>query len=325
MVSATAIEDQLKRIGFNYHGWGRTEVRELQNIIMPDEEISESVNGIYEGGFALLLATDVRVLLVDKKPLNYLTVEDVRFDMINEIDYSHRLIGAYIKISAGEMHLKFSSLNQARLRRLIEHVQRAMADAKKKQSYHQEGQTQHLERINEQLRTYLLAQYEQQQKLQNQLRKVQTSHPQVEEALEPTPELNPSPELADYLLAQSLLARHKEQTEKKPAVQAEAEANGLPNLETAEAAEAAPPTQNQLAELHAEGVQEVFGKHTLNLRKTDADDPQAETAHTLEVSPMRIAYAKLPMALRNRKFGRPLFHAHSQEGVSVPAIPTAEA
>jgi hypothetical protein len=323
MVSATAIEDQLKRIGFNYHGWGRTEVRELQNIIMPDEEISECANGLYEGGFALLLATDVRVLLVDKKPLNYLTVEDLRFDMISEIDYNHRLIGAHIKISAGEMHLKFSSLNQARLRKLIEHVQRAMADAKKKQSYHQEGQTQHLERINEQLRTYLLAQYEQQQKLQNQLRKVQTSHPQVEKALQPPPELSPSPELADYLLAQSLLARHKEQTEKKPAVQAEA--SGLPDLETVEAAEAAPPTQNQLAELHAEGVQEVFGKHQQNQAKADAEEAGAETSPALEISPMRIAYAKLPMALRNRKFGRPLFHAHSQEGVSVPSIPPAKA
>ena len=117
MVSQKSIEEQLKRIGFNKFGWGRGEVNELHNIILPGEEIFECVNGTYEGGFALILASDVRVLLIDKKPLNYLTVEDMRFDMITEIDYSHRLLGANISISAGDKHLKFRSYNQPRLRK----------------------------------------------------------------------------------------------------------------------------------------------------------------------------------------------------------------
>ena len=81
-------------------------------IILPDEEIFECVNGIYEGGFALLVATDVRVLLIDKKPLNYLTVEDLRFDMINEIDYNHRVFGAHVDITTGNRELKFRSYNR---------------------------------------------------------------------------------------------------------------------------------------------------------------------------------------------------------------------
>ena len=101
MVTMEAVEQQLKKIHFNYFGWGRTEVRELPNIILPDETIFECANGLYEGGFALLVATNFRLLLVDKKPMNYLTVEDLRFDMINEIDYSHRLLGARISISTG--------------------------------------------------------------------------------------------------------------------------------------------------------------------------------------------------------------------------------
>ena len=306
MVTATYIEDQLKRLGFKHHGWGRTEVQELHNIIMPDEQISEVVNGIYEGGFALLLATDVRVLLVDKKPLNYLTVEDLRFDMINEIDYSHRLFGAYIKISAGETNLKFSSINQPRLRKLIGHVQHSMAEAKKKQSYHQEGQTQHLERLNDQLRSYLLAQYEQQQKLEHQLRHAQTLGPQAATIPQPSDALEPSPELADYLLAQSLLAKHKAQTAHEPV--------DRPAIEPAP--EVIPPTRDELADLYAEGLHEVFGKHDQNTANGKvADEPN----QPFEINALRVAYAKLPMAMRNRKFGRPLFHAHSQEAVSVPA------
>lgn len=96
MVSSESVQQQLRDINFNVHGWGRTEAKELPHIMIADEEIYEVVNGIYEGGFALLVATNFRMLLIDKKPLNYLTVEDLRFDMISEIDYAHRLLGARI-------------------------------------------------------------------------------------------------------------------------------------------------------------------------------------------------------------------------------------
>jgi hypothetical protein len=147
-------------------GWGRAEIAELQHVLLTDEVISECVNGIYEGGFALLVATDIRVLLVDKKPLNYLTVEDVRFDMISEMDYNHRMFGANIRISAGSKSLIFRSYNKIRLRKLIGHVQHCMAEVKKKQNTHQEGQVNHLQQINRQLQAYLIAQNEYQLQLQ---------------------------------------------------------------------------------------------------------------------------------------------------------------
>src|SRR5579884_4222648 len=160
MVSRKEIVDQLKRIGFKHNGWGKGEIAELERIILPDEEIYECVNGAYEGGFALLVATDVRVLLVDKKPLNFLTVEDMRFDMISEIDYNHRLFGADISISSGSKLMKFRSYNQQRLRKLIGHVQHCMAESKEKQTVHADSQVSHLEQINKQLQAYLIAQHQ---------------------------------------------------------------------------------------------------------------------------------------------------------------------
>jgi hypothetical protein len=290
MVSAAAIEEQLKKIGFKYHGWGRTEVKELQRIILPDEEIYECANGFYEGGFALLLATDVRVLLVDKKPLNYLTVEDLRFDMINEIDYSHRLFGAYIRISAGETSLKFTSINQPRLRKLIGHVQFCMAEAKKKQATHP-----HLEQINQQLQSYLLAQYQQQQKLQDQLQKVQLNQENAALLQQPEP-IKPSPQLADYLYTQSLLAEHQART-----------GEVVEPLRPVAAAPAFKSAEEHAADLYADGREEVFGKHKQHL------------AHTFDINPLRVAYSKLPHVLHSRKFNLPLLPTtHVQEGVSLP-------
>lgn len=304
MVSATVIEEQLKKIGFNYHGWGRTEVKELRNIILPDEQIYECVNGFYEGGFALLVATDVRVLLIDKKPLNYLTVEDLRFDMINELDYNHRLFGAYISISAGNKNLKFTSINQPRLRTLIGHVQRCMAELKKTESTHREGQVQHLEQINQQLQSYLMAQYRQQQKLSEQLQEVRTGQENAA-ALQQSPELpRPDPKLADYLYAQSLLADYQARTGQSVPPPA-------PRLpDTAET-----PTTDQLSDLYADGLQEVFG----NRDQLAAASQAGENGHrSLEINPLRIAYAVLPLIRRSRKFGRPSLRVDTQEAVSLP-------
>lgn len=157
MIEYKTLEKQLKKINFNPNGWGRSEVRELCNILLPDEEVEECVNGYYEAGFALLVATKHRVLLVDKKPLNYLTVEDIRFDMISEFDYSHRIIGAHASISSGYKTLEFTSLNQPRLRSLLTYVQTRMTEMKQQASNHQETQKQHLESMNKQLREYLLS------------------------------------------------------------------------------------------------------------------------------------------------------------------------
>lgn len=165
MISYKNLEEQLKRIHFNPKGWGHTEIRELCNILMPEEEIEECVNGYYEAGFALLVATKDRVLLVDKKPLNYLTVEDMRFDMINEFDYSHRLFGAQVKISAGVKTLLFTSANQKRLRGLLNFVQCRMTEIKREAKSREEAQKSHLEQMNQQLKMYLMIQQYQQHQL----------------------------------------------------------------------------------------------------------------------------------------------------------------
>lgn len=288
MVSEKSVRDQLKKIGFNIGGWGRTEANELYKILLPEEEIFDVVNGFYEGGFALLIATNVRVLLVDKKPLNYLAVEDLRFDMINEIDYNHRLVGAYIHIATGNKTLKFTSLNQPRLRKLISHVQHCMAEAKKQQNDHAVDQKSHLEQINQQLQAYLVAQHQHQLQLE-QIQQAQQSG----QTPPPMPEpVKPSPELSDYLYAQSLLAQYQAQTGKL----------------TPQESSLAASTKQQIEDLYQEGRKEVFG-----LSRIPIPNP-------LEINPMKVAYSKLPMALRNRKFGRPSFHAHS----AVPPAPETE-
>ena len=123
MVSHETVERQLKQAGCNFSLWGRSELAELRHILMESETIASCVNGHYENGFALLCATDHRILLVDKKPMNFLNVQDVRFEMISEFDYGHRLLSATVNICTPTKNLRFSSWNQHRLRELLAYVQ----------------------------------------------------------------------------------------------------------------------------------------------------------------------------------------------------------
>lgn len=301
MVDAKNIQQQLRALKFGGSPWNQAELRELPNIIHEGEKISECVNGFYEGGVALLVATEMRVLLIDKKPLNYLNVEDLRFDMINEIDYSHRLMGATITISTGGKTLKFKSYNQGRLRNLINLVQEHMSDSKKEQAEKAETQKQHLEEINKQLQMYLMAQHQQ---LQQQINSQQPA------AAVELPK--PDPKLSDYLFAQRLLEQFQQENKGKTISE---------ETPIAAAAAAQPtPTAQPVnpAELVADAKREVFGSEVAHAQQpavvTSTNDDSL-WQKGLEISPLSIAYSKLPMMLRNRKFGRPSLHAHSEQQV----------
>jgi len=127
MVSLRQVEEQLKSIGCNFKMWGRAEIRELCNVLMPEEVIAQATNGSYEGGFALLCVTNYRVLLIDRKPM-LLTIEDVRYDMISEVDYHNRLLGATVRIFTPVRNLVFNSWSDVRLRKCVNYIQQRVME-----------------------------------------------------------------------------------------------------------------------------------------------------------------------------------------------------
>lgn len=125
MVSQSYVSKQLKALGINFHFWGKAELRELTKILVENEVIKHCVKGRYEGGYAVLVATDRRLLLIDKKPF-FLTLEDVRYDMISEIDYNHRLLEATIRVRTASKTLIFNSARNNSLRELTAYTQDRM-------------------------------------------------------------------------------------------------------------------------------------------------------------------------------------------------------
>ncbi len=132
MVHRHQVQAQLKELGISIKSWGVAEANELPSILMDREQIKALIHGWYENGFATLVATDLRLLLIDKKPL-HLTIEDVRYDMIAEVDYNARLVDSTVSINTLNKQLKFTSMRQRRLRELTTFVQQRVMQLRQHQ------------------------------------------------------------------------------------------------------------------------------------------------------------------------------------------------
>lgn len=122
MVNRTQVQQQLKGLGLHFRFWCRAEIEELSNILFEGEKMQHVLVGYYEGGFALLCATDHRVLLIDKKPF-YLTIEDIRYDMISDVQFNHRLINATVRLGTINKTIAFTSYTHVKLRAFTNYIQ----------------------------------------------------------------------------------------------------------------------------------------------------------------------------------------------------------
>lgn len=122
MIAKHVIDQQLQDIGATPRFLGRPELRELSHILFEGEIIRHLIIGRYEGGWATLCATDLRVLLVDKKPF-YLTIEDIRYDMVSDVEYNYRLLNGSICLGTVHKTIRFIGYNHEKLRALTNYVQ----------------------------------------------------------------------------------------------------------------------------------------------------------------------------------------------------------
>lgn len=122
MVESNIVQKQLRAIGSDQLFWGKFELAELPKIMIRGEIIEHVQHGHYSGGFATLVATNHRLLLIDKKPF-FLTVIDLRYDMVAEVDYGHQFMGATIHVQSFNKDFKFQSYNKRNLRKMTGFIQ----------------------------------------------------------------------------------------------------------------------------------------------------------------------------------------------------------
>lgn len=152
MVTMKEIERQLKENGATFTFISKPEIRELQHILMPYEQIKFCISGRYAGGFAIICATDLRLLLVDKKFM-YLTIEDVRYDMVVEVDYGYRMIDATMSVVTPSKTLHFVSTKKLPLRQATNFIQQRVMEVRQQQGMQYPQSTEQIMAANLQPQT----------------------------------------------------------------------------------------------------------------------------------------------------------------------------
>ena len=126
MVSMLDIKQQLRACGFSNVLWGSSAIRELPNILANDEVIQQAMSGTYDAGHALLIATNRRLLFLDKKPFSFV-VEDVPYDMISEVEYTVNLLNTKVNIHCISKDIGIATFNGASARRFVNYVEDRVA------------------------------------------------------------------------------------------------------------------------------------------------------------------------------------------------------
>ncbi len=134
MVHISVIEARLSQMGLRVSKLFKPEVQELQKILVEGEELVHVVPGRYFGGFALLAATDRRLILVDKK-VAVLATEIIPYDMISEVDFGARMMDATLVLFTVNKQHRFTCLkHRLKLREMTNYIQQRVMELRYSQS-----------------------------------------------------------------------------------------------------------------------------------------------------------------------------------------------
>ncbi len=114
------IKEQVKKLDGVSKFLSLREIKELPNILWEDESVENLAQGIYSNGNGLLVATNKRILFVNKGLIWGLTVEDFSYDKISSIEYNTGLIFGKIII--------YTSGNKATIDQIEKKKAREFAD-----------------------------------------------------------------------------------------------------------------------------------------------------------------------------------------------------
>lgn len=114
--------------------WGRSEIKELPHILSEGEVIRHAIYAKREsGGNGLLLATDSRLLFVDKGMLYGLTVQDFPYEKVSSVRYNTGLVMGKVFFATEGYTVFFEQVDNEMAKSFCEFVTRHLAARREKE------------------------------------------------------------------------------------------------------------------------------------------------------------------------------------------------
>ncbi len=121
MPSLEEIREQIAHLDGTSRVLGRKEIKQLPNILWEDERVERIVQGSYNDGLGVLVATNKRLVFVDKGIVG-LRVEDFPYDRISSIEYSTGLLGGKLTFFASGNRAEIKYVPKDQCRNFAEYV-----------------------------------------------------------------------------------------------------------------------------------------------------------------------------------------------------------
>lgn len=112
--------------GSNY--FNRREINDLPNILAPDERILSLVTGTYNKGIGILVATNKRLVFIDKGIIYGLKVEDFPLEKISSIQYGTGLLLGHVQIHTSGNVALIENVEKTAARKFAEDVRRNISE-----------------------------------------------------------------------------------------------------------------------------------------------------------------------------------------------------
>lgn len=121
MLITKELRRQIWKAGYTNSFWGWSAIAQLPGLLEDDEVIEKITSGLYDAGHAVLIATNKRMIFMDKKVMSF-RVEDIHYQMISEVEHRTGFIMAKLRIRCLSNEINLSSLSQKTVREFARYV-----------------------------------------------------------------------------------------------------------------------------------------------------------------------------------------------------------
>lgn len=113
---------ELKNLGMSWAALRTMEGRYLPHIIHDGEHIGGVVYGWSNGSFAMLAATDRRVIFLDRKPL-FTDEDEISYDIVSGVDYGSTGLDSTLTLHTRVKDYKIYTFNDKSARGFIDYIE----------------------------------------------------------------------------------------------------------------------------------------------------------------------------------------------------------
>ncbi|HYG59125.1 MAG TPA: PH domain-containing protein [Symbiobacteriaceae bacterium] len=124
-----AIQASLKQLPGANIWFSKAEIKELPNILWEDELPERIIAGYYAKGNGILVATNKRLVFIDKGLMWGLRVEDFPYDKISTIEYNTGMLLGDLTIYTSGNRAKIEHVDKTQVREFGEYVRARITSA----------------------------------------------------------------------------------------------------------------------------------------------------------------------------------------------------